>query len=69
MLFFNASSLISIFLGLASFSSMSSSTSLGTGCSTFLPLLKVITALTSSILGVGSLEELNSCPPLGLGCV
>ena len=69
MLFFTTSSLISIFSGSASFSSVSSSAGLGIGYSTFLPLLKVITAFTSSILGVGSLEELNSCTPLGLGCV
>ena len=69
MLFFTASSLISIFSGSTSFSYVSSFAGLGTGCSTFLLLLKVITALTSSILGVGSLEELNSCTPLGLGCV
>ena len=68
-LFFTASSLISIFSGLVSFSLVSSSAGLGTGYSTFLPLLRVITALTSSILGVGSLEELNSCTPPGLGCV
>ena len=69
MLFFTASSLISIFLGSTSFYSVSSFASLGTDCSTFLPLLKVIISLTSSIQGVGSLEELNSCTPLGLGCV
>ena len=61
MLFFTTSSLISIFSSSAFFSFVSSFASLGIGCSTFLPLLKVITALTSSILGVGSLEELNSC--------
>ena len=56
VLFFTASSLILIFSGSASSSSVSYSAGLGTGCSTFLPLLKAITALTSSIEGVGSLE-------------
>ena len=69
MFFFVASSLITGSSGSASFASWLSSAGLGTGCSTSFPLLKVITALTSSILRVGSLEELNSCTPLGLGCV
>ena len=69
MLFVTTSSLISIFSGSVSFSLVSYSAGLGTGCSISLPLLRVITALTSSILGGGSLEELNSCTPLGLGCV
>ena len=69
MLFFTASSLITIFSGSASFSFLSNSTGLGNGCSSSFQLLKVITALTSSILEVGSLEELNSCTPLELGCV
>ena len=69
MLFFTAFSLITSSSGLASFASWFSSASLGTGCLTSLPLLKLITALTSSILGFGSLEELNSCTPLGLGSV
>ena len=69
MLFFTASSLITNSFGSDSFSSWPSSAGLGTSCSTSFPLLKVITALTSSILGVGSLEELNSCTPLGLGYV
>ena len=69
MLFFTTSSLINNSSGSASFASWPSSAGLGTGCSTSFPLLKVITALTSSILGVGSLEELNSCTPLGMGCV
>ena len=34
-----------------------------------LPLLKVTTALTSSILAFGSLEESISCIPLGFCCV
>ena len=59
VLFFTAFSLIASSSGLVSFSSWPSSTSLGTGCSTSFPLLKVITALTSSILGFGSLEELT----------
>ena len=69
MLFFPAFSLITSSYGLTSFASWSSSAGLGTGCLTSLPLLKVITALTSYIMGFGSLEELNSCTPLGLGCV
>ena len=68
-LFFTASSLVSIFSGSISFSLWFSSTGLGAGCSTSLPLLGVITTLTSSILVGGSLEELNSCTLLGLGCV
>ena len=67
--FFITSSLITIFSGSASFSSVPFSAGLGTGCSTSLPLLRVIIALTLSILGGGSLEELNSCTPLGLGYV
>ena len=66
MLFFPASSLIIIFFGSASFSTLSASAGLGT-CSTSLPFFKVITALTSSILEVGSLEELNSCTPPRIG--
>ena len=69
MLFFTVSSLIPIFSGSASFSSVPFSAGLGSGYSTSLPLLRVISALISSILGGGSLEELNSCTPLGLGCV
>ena len=69
MLFFTASSLITIFSCSASFSSLSDSPGLGAGCSASFLLLKVITALTSSILEVGLVEELNSCTPLGLGCV
>ena len=69
MLFFTTSSLIKIFSSSASFSFVLSSTGLGIGCSTSLPLLRVIIALTSSLLGGGSLEELNLCTPLGLGCV
>ena len=69
MLFFTASSSITIFSGSASYFSMPSSAGLGTGCSTSLPILRVITTLTSSILGGGSLDELNSCTPLGLGYV
>ena len=69
MLFFTASSLITIPSGSASFPSLDSSVGVGMGCLICLPLLKVITAFTSSILGVGSLEELTSWTPLGLGCV
>ena len=69
MLFFTSFSLIAYSSGSVSFASWPSSAGLGTGCSTSIPLLKVITALTSSILGFGSLEELTSCTPLGLGCV
>ena len=69
VLFFTAFSFITSFSYSTSFASWSSSTGLGTGYLTFLPLLKVIIALTSSIMGFGSLEELNSCTPLGLGCV
>ena len=64
MLFFTASSLITISSGSTSFSSMPFSACLGSGYSTSLPLLRVITALNSSILGGGSLEELNLCTPL-----
>ena len=35
----------------------------------YLPLLKVTTALTSSILAFGSSAELISCIPLGFCCV
>ena len=49
MLFFAASFFTSIFPGSVSFSLVSSSAGLGTGCSIFLPFLRVITALTSSI--------------------
>ena len=69
VLFCTAFSLITSSYSSASFASWSSSAGLGTGCLTSLPLLKVITTLTSYILGFGSLEKLNSCTPLGLGCV
>ena len=69
MLFFAASFLTSIFSGSVSFSHVPSFAGLETDCSTFLQLIRVITALNSSIRGVGSLEELNLCTPLGLGCV
>ena len=69
VLFFTASSLITILSGSASSHFLASSVGVGKGCSICLPLLKVITAFTSSILGVGSLEELTSWTPLGLGCV
>ena len=69
VLFFTAFPLVTSFSSSTSFVSWPSSAILGTGCLTSLPLLKVITALTSSILGFGSLEELNSCTPLGLGYV
>ena len=55
MLFFIISSLITILSGSSSYPSLASSSGLGIGCSTFLPLLKVIIASTSSILGVVSL--------------
>ena len=67
VLFFTAFSFITSSFGLASFASWPSYASLGTGCLTSLPLLKVITSLTSSIPVFGSLEELTSCTPLGLG--
>ena len=41
----------------------------GTAGLSSLPLLKVTTALTSSILAFGSLEEFISCIPLGFCCV
>ena len=69
MLSFTASSLIAILSGSASSSSLASYVGVGIGFSICLPLLKAITAFTSSILGVGSLEELTSWTPLGLGCV
>ena len=59
MHFFAASFFTSIFSGSVSFSIVPSSVGLETGYSTFLPLLRVITALTSSIRGFGSLEKLN----------
>ena len=69
MLFLVASFFTSIFSSSASFSSVPYFAGLGTVYSTSLPLLKMITTLTSSIMGGGSLEELNSCTPLGLGYV
>ena len=69
MLFFTGPSLIIILSGSASSSSLASYVGVSIGCSIFLPLLKVITAFTSSILRVGSLEKLTSWTPLGLGCV
>ena len=69
MLFFTVSSLITILSGSASFFSLVSSTGVGTGYSTCLPLLLVIIAFTSSILGAGSPEEAISWTPLGLGRV
>ena len=69
VLFFTTFSLITSSSGSASFASWPSSAGLGTFCLTSLPLIKVITALTSSILGISSLKELNSCTLLGLGCV
>ena len=69
VLFFTRFSLITSSYDSASFASWPSSAGLETGCLTSLPLLKVITALTSSILRFGSLEELNPCTPLRLGCV
>ena len=69
VLFFTAFPLVTFSSYSTSFVSWPSSAVLGTICLTSLPLLKVITALISSILGFGSLEELNSCTPLGLGCV
>ena len=41
----------------------------GTASLSSLPLLKVTTALTSSILAFGSLDEPISCIPLGFYCV
>ena len=41
----------------------------GTAGLSSLPLLKVTTALTSSILAFGSLAEPISCTPLGFCCV
>ena len=69
MLFFTASSLITILSVLDFFPSLASSVGVGTGCLVCLALVKVITAFTSSFLRVGSLEELTSWTPLGLGCV
>ena len=51
MLFVIISSLITICSSSSYWPSLASSSGLGTGCSTFLPLLKVIAAFTSSILG------------------
>ena len=69
VLFFTAFSLITSSSGSGSFTSWPSFVGLGTGCLTSLPLLIVITSLTSSILGFCSLEELNSCTPMRLGYV
>ena len=69
MLFFTASSLIAILFDSASSHSLASSVGVGIGFSICLPLLKFITAFTSSIPEVGSLEELTSWTPLGLACV
>ena len=69
VLFLPASSLVTTSYGSASLTSWSSSTGLGTGCLSYLPLLNVIIALSSSILGFISLEKLTSCTPLGFGCV
>ena len=41
----------------------------GTASLSSVPLLKVTTALTSSILALGSLEKPISCIPLGFCCV
>ena len=68
MLFFSISSLITMLFYSVSFSSLVSSMGVGIGCSTCLPLLRVMTTFTSSILGVGSLEEVTSWTPLGFGC-
>ena len=67
MFFFIESSLIIILLGSASFSFLVSSIILGTGCSIYFPLLKVMTTFTSSILEL--LEEPISWTPFGLGSV
>ena len=67
MLFFIESSFITICSGSSSFSSLISSTGLGIGLSTYLPLLKVMMAFTSSILVAGLLAEPISLIPLGLG--
>ena len=56
VLFFTTFSLIASSSGLVCFASWPSSASLGIGCLTSFPLLKVIIALTSYILGFGSLE-------------
>ena len=66
MLFFTTFSLATTSFGSAS---LPSSIGLGSSCLSFLPLLNVIIALTSSIMGFGSLEELTSRTPIGLGCV
>ena len=49
MVFFTGSSLSITFSGLATFSLHVSSAVMGTGCSIFLPLLRVMIAFTSSI--------------------
>ena len=67
MLSFIESSLMNISSGSSPSCSLVFPTSLDTGCSISLPLLKVIMAWASSIFGAGSLRKLSSCTPLGLG--
>ena len=64
---FIESSLMITFSGSASFSSHVSSTSLDTGCSISLPLLRVIIAFTLSIPEL--LDEPTSWTPFGFGNV
>ena len=67
MFFFTGSSLIITLSGSASFSLHVSSAVVGTGCSIFLPLLKVMIAFTSSIPGL--LDDPISWTPFGFGNV
>ena len=69
MLFFIMSSLITILSGSSSCHSLASSSGLGIGCTNFLPLLKAITAFTSSILGATSLILAPWWIPLRFYCV
>ena len=67
MQYFIESSLMITLSGSASCSLIVSSTALGTGCSISLPLLRVITAFTSSIPEL--LDEPTSWTPFGFGSV
>ena len=63
MLFFFCSMLDHHTSGSVSSASWPFCTALGAGCFSYLPLLNVMIALTSSILEFGSLEELTSAVP------
>ena len=69
MLFFSAICLMTTSSGSVSSASWPCFTALGVGRLSYLTLLNVMIALTSSIREFGSLEDLTSCSPLGFGCV